>query len=116
MMNINLVKDNNMKEIHFYTNLTNEEQTSEKDLDTMCVDYYTSNEAIENPNETKVKTTQLGLLRNTWDYINRGDMVFIHNGSEIIKIEPHMIYKGRYIKPGQDLSRMLIGGTFGELY
>ena len=33
MMSINLVKDNNMKEIHFYTNLTNVEQTSEWDLD-----------------------------------------------------------------------------------
>ncbi len=115
MMNINLVKDSNMKEIHFYTNLTNEEQTSEWDLDTMCVDYYTSNEAIEDLNVTMVKTTQLGLLRNTWDYINRGDMVFIHNGSEIIKIEPNMFYKGKYIKPGHDLSRMLIGGTFGEI-
>ena len=49
MMNIDLVKDSNMKEIHFYTNLTNVEQTSEWDLDNMCVDYFTSNKAIENP-------------------------------------------------------------------
>ena len=53
-----------MKEIHFYTSLINEEQTSEWDLDTMRVDYFTSNEAIENPDEEIVKTTQLCLLRN----------------------------------------------------
>ena len=36
----------NMKEIHFYTNLTNDEQTSEWDLDDMCVDWFTTNAKI----------------------------------------------------------------------
>lgn len=105
-----------MKEIHFYTNLTNEDQTSEWDLDTMCVDYCTSNEAIENPDERIVKTTQLCLLRNAWDYISRGDRVFIHNGNEVFEV-----LEGKYentdkeIRRGMDMSRLLLGGTFGEL-
>lgn len=106
-----------MKEIHFYTNLTNEEQTSEWDLDTMCVDYFTSNKAIENPDEKMVKTTQLCLLRNAWDYIDWGDRVFIHNGSDVIEI-----LEGKYentdkeIRRGMDMSKLLIGGTFGKIY
>ena len=117
MMSINLVKDSNMKEIHFYTNLTNVEQTSEWDLDNMCVDYFTSNKAIENPDEKMVKTTQLCLLRNTWDYIDRGARVFIHNGNEVFEV-----FDGRYdsnckeIRRGMDISKLLIGGTFGKIY
>lgn len=105
-----------MKEIHFYTNLTNEDQTSDWDLETMCVDYCASNEAIENPDERIVKTTQLCLLRNAWDYIDRGDRVFIHNGDEVFEV-----LEGKYentdkeIRRGMDMSRLLIGGTFGEL-
>lgn len=116
MMNINPVKDSDMKEIHFYTNLTNEDQTSEWDLDTMCVDYCTSNEAIENPDERIVKTTQLCLLRNAWDYIRRGDKVFIHNGDKVLEVKPHMDGTDKDIKVGHDISRLLIGGTFGKLY
>lgn len=104
-----------MKEIHFYTNLTNEEQTSEWDLDTMCVDYCTSNEAIENPDEKIVKTTQLCLLRNAWDYISRGDKVFIHNGNKVFEVCEHLVGVDKDIRPGLDLSRLLIGGTFGEI-
>ena len=117
MMSINLVKDSNMKEIHFYTNLTNVEQTSEWDLDNMCVDYFTSNKVIENPDEKMVKTTQLCLLRNTWDYIDRGARVFIHNGNEVFEV-----FDGRYdgtgkeIRRGMDISKLLIGGTFGKIY
>ena len=105
-----------MKEIHFYTNLTNEDQTSEWDLDTMCVDYCTSNEAIENPDERIVKTTQLCLLRNAWHYIKRGDKVFIHNGDKVLEVKPHMDGTDKDIKVGHDISRLLIGGTFGKLY
>lgn len=105
----------NMKEIHFYTNLTNEEQTSERDLDTMCVDYFTTNKAIENPYETMVKTTQLSFLRNTWDYIDRGYKVFIHNGTSVYDVKEHMTGVNKDIRVGNDLSRLLIGGTFGEL-
>ena len=105
----------NMKEIHFYTNLTNEEQTSEWDLDTMCVDYFTTNEAIENPDEKMVKTTQLSFLRNTWDYISRGYKVFIHNQSEVYDVKEHMTGVNKDIRVGNDMSKLLIGGLFGEL-
>jgi len=104
-----------MKEIHFYTNLTNEEQTSEWDLDTMCVDYFTSNEAIENPDEKMVKTTQLCLLRNAWDYIDRGYKVFIHNGKSVYDVKEHMTGVNKDIRVGNDVSKLLIGGLFGEL-
>ena len=104
-----------MKEIHFYTNLTNEEQTSEWDLDTMLVDYYTTDKAIYNPNETKVKTTQLSFLRNAWAYINEGWKVFIHNGSTVLEVKEHMDGTNKDIKIGNDISRLLIGGTFGEI-
>lgn len=104
-----------MKEIHFYTNLTNEEQTSEWDLDDMCVDYYITNKTIENPKEEMVKTTQLSFLRNTWDYIDRGFKVFIHNGSDVYDVDEHMHGIDKDIRRGMDISRLLIGGTFGEL-
>lgn len=104
-----------MKEIHFYTNLTNEEQTSEWDLDDMCVDWFTTNAKIENPYEKTVKTTQLSFLRNTWDYISRGYKVFIHNQSEVYDVKEHMSGVSKDIRIGNDVSRLLIGGLFGEL-
>lgn len=104
-----------MKEIHFYTNLTNEEQTSEWDLDTMCVDLFTSNEAIENPDEEMVKTTQICLLRNAWDYINKGYKVFIHNGNKVLEVKEHMEGTDKDIRNGVDISRLLLGGVFGEI-
>ena len=105
----------NMKEIHFYTNLTNEEQTSEWDLDNMCVDWFTTNAKIEDPYEKMVKTTQLSFLRNTWDYIGRGYKVFIHNQSEVYDVKEHMTGVNKDIRIGNDVSRLLIGGLFGEL-
>lgn len=105
-----------MKEIHFYTNLTNEEQTSEWDLDDMCVDYYITNKTIEDPNEKTVKTTQLSFLRNTWDYIDKGYKVFIHNGSEVFEVKEHMDGVNKDIRYGMDISKLLIGGTFGKIY
>jgi len=104
-----------MKEIHFYTNLTNEEQTSEWDLDTMCVDYYATNEAINNPDEEIVKTTQLSFLRNSWDYINQGWKVFIHNVDKVLEVKEHMDGTDKDIRPGHNILTLLIGGTFGEL-
>ena len=106
---------NNMKEIHFYTNLTNEEQTSEWDLDTMLVDYYTANKAIEDPNERIVKTTQLSLLQNSWDYINRGDKVFIHNGNKVLEVKEHMDGTDKDIRVGHNIQTLLLGGTFGPI-
>lgn len=104
-----------MKEIHFYTNLCNEEQTSEKDLDTMCVDYYSTQDAISDPKVKIVRTTQLSFLRNAWDYIDRGCKVFIHNSSEVLEVKEHMDGTGRDIRVGHDMSRLLIGGVFGKL-
>lgn len=104
-----------MKEIHFYTNLTNEEQTSEKDLDTMLVDYFTSCEAIENPNVEVVKTTQIALLRNAWDYIRRGDAVFIHNGRKVLEVKEHMEGTNKDIRVGHNIQNILTGGTFGPI-
>lgn len=116
MMNTNPVKDSDMKEIHFYTNLTNEEQTSEWDLDNMCVDYVTTEEAIRDADTDIVKTTQLSFLRNAWDYIAAGHEVFIHNGNQVFQVEEHMKGTDKDIRIGQDISRLLIGGTFGKLY
>jgi len=104
-----------MKEIHFYTNLTNEEQTSEKDLDTMLVDYFTSWAAIENPNVEVVKTTQIALLRNAWDYIRRGDAVFIHNGRKVLEVKEHMEGTQKDIRVGHNILSILTGGTFGPI-
>ena len=105
----------NMKEIHFYTNLTTENQTSEWDLDTMCVDYYNSNKAIEDPQETMVKTTQLSLLRNAWDYIRRGDKVFIHNGDKVLEVKEHMEGTDKDIRPGHNIQILLLGGALGPI-
>lgn len=104
-----------MKEIHFYTNLTNEEQTSEWDLDTMCVDYYTTDKAINDPDERIVKTTQLSFLRNSWDYINGGDKVFIHNGNKVLEVKDHMEGTSKDILYGHNIQTLLIGGTFGPI-
>ena len=104
-----------MKEIHFYTNLTNEEQTSEWDLDDMCVDYYTTSMSILDPRIDVVKTTQLSFLRNTWDYIDRGYKVFIHNGKSVYDVKEHMTGVNKDIRVGNDISKLLIGGLFGEL-
>lgn len=104
-----------MKEIHFYTNLTNEEQTSEWDLDTMCVDYYTANNTIEDSNEKIVKTTQLCLLVNAWDYIRRGDKVFIHNGNKVLEVKEHMEGTDKDIRVGHNIQTLLLGGTFGQI-
>ena len=116
MMNINPVKDSNMKEIHFYTNLTNEEQTSEWDLDNMCVDYVTTEEAIRDADTDIVKTTQLSFLRNAWDYINRGFKVFIHNGNKVLEVKEHMDGTEKDIRVGHNIHTLLLGGTFGKLY
>ena len=104
-----------MKEIHFYTNLTNEEQTSEWDLDNMLVDYYTANKAIDDPNERMVKTTQLSLLQNSWDYINRGVKVFIHNGNKVLEVKEHMDGTDKDIRVGHNIQTLLLGGTFGKI-
>lgn len=106
----------NMKAIHFFTNLTNEDLVAESWLDTMCVDYFTTNEAINDPKVERVRTTQLSFLRNAWDYIDNGWRVFIHNGEQVLEVKEHMAGTDKDIRRGHDLSKLLIGGTFGEIY
>ena len=106
-----------MKEIHFYTNLNNVEQTSDWDLENMCVDYVSTQSMIDSPNVERVKTTQLSFLLNTWDYIDKGYKVYIHNGMEVFEVREHMdnTYSGKDIRKGHNMLRVLIGGTLGKI-
>ena len=106
-----------MKEIHFYTNLNNVEQTSDWDLKNMCVDYVSTQTMIDSPNVERVKTTQLSFLLNTWDYIDKGYKVYIHNGMEVFEVREHMdnTYSGKDIRKGHNMLRVLIGGTLGKI-
>lgn len=106
-----------MKQIHFFTNLNNPEQTSEWDLDTMCVDYSITQFMIDEPNVEKVKTTQLSFLINAWDYIDKGYKVYIHNGTEVFEVKEHMesTRSGKDIQKGHDILKLLLGGEFGKI-
>lgn len=105
-----------MKEIHFFTNLSNIDQTSEWDLDTMCVDYATTQFMIDNPEIERVKTTQLSFLINTWDYMDKGYKVYIHNNVEVFEIREHMItHTGKDIRKGHNVLKLLLGGEFGKI-
>ena len=105
------------KEIHFYTNLNNVEQTSDWDLEHMCIDYVSTQIMIDSPNVEKVKTTQLSFLMNTWDYIDEGYKVYIHNGVEVFEVREHMgnTYTGNDIRKGHNILRVLLGGEFGKI-
>ena len=106
-----------MKEIHFFTNLNNSEQTSEWDLDTMCIDYAITQFMIEQPKIEKVKTTQLSFLINAWDYIDKGYKVYIHNGAEVFEVREHMENTcfGKDIQKGHNILKLLLGGEFGKI-
>ena len=106
-----------MKQIHFFTNLNNPEQTSEWDLDTMCVGYSITQFMIDEPNVEKVKTTQLSFLINAWDYIDKGYKVYIHNGTEVFEVKEHMesTRYGKDIQKGHDILKLLLGGEFGKI-
>lgn len=106
-----------MKQIHFFTNLNNSEQTSEWDLDTMCVDYSITQFMIDEPNVEKVKTTQLSFLINAWDYIDKGYNVYIHNGTEVFEVKEHMenTHYGKDIQKGHNILKLLLGGEFGKI-
>ena len=105
-----------MKTIHFFTNLTNDEQVNESWLDTMLVDYFTTAEAIDMPGVEKVRTTQLSFLQNAWDYISKGWRVFIHNGDQVLEVKEHMAGTDKDIRKGHNIAKLLIGGAFGEIY
>lgn len=102
------------KEIHFYTNLNNTKQASEYDLDNMEIDYFSTISAISDDKEL-IKTTQLCLLRNAWDYIDIGYRVFIHNDDKVLEVKEHMSGTNKDIKRGVDISRLLLGGLFGGI-
>lgn len=106
-----------MKQIHFFTNLNNPEQTSEWDLDTMCVDYSITQFMIDEPNVEKVKTTQLSFLINAWDYIGKGYKVYIHNGAEVFEVKEHMenTHSEKDIQKGHNILKLLLGGEFGKI-
>lgn len=98
-----------MKEIHFYTNLCNEEQVSDWDLETMLTDYVGTKNAIDDPETNIVKTTQLSFLRNAWDFMEKGVKIYIHNGDESFQIFDHMKRKGI------DAEELLLNNVFGKL-
>ena len=104
-----------MREIHFYTNLNNLDQVNDWDLETMCTDHCSTQEAINNEEERLVKTTQLHFLRNAWDYIDRGYKVFIHNGITVLEVKEHMDGTEKDVHYGHNILNMLTGGTFGEI-
>ena len=104
------------KTIHFFTNISNDDQMPEEWLDDLRIDYYSTVEAIEDPNIERVRTTQIVLLRNAWDYIAQGYRVFIHIREEVFEVKEHMNGAIKDITIGNDLSRLLTGGAFGEIY
>lgn len=106
-----------VKEIHFYTNLCNETQTSEWDLEDMKIDWVSSWNAIEDPDEMIVKTTQLYLLSNAWAYIDRGNRVFVHNGEKVLEVKEHMegTIDGKDIRKAHNICKLLCGGVFGSI-
>lgn len=104
------------RELHFYTNLCNEEQTSEWDLDTMQVDFVNARKAIYEGNERIVKTTVLTFLGDTWDLIDDGWRVFIHNDNVVMEIKEGMVTpNGKEIRRGHNLHRMLVASALGEI-
>lgn len=105
-----------MKEIHFYTNLLNIEQTSDWDLETMCTDYVATEKAIEDSDIEMVKTTQLVFLNNAWDYIDRGYRIIIHNSNLVFEIKEKMIAtNGKEIRYGHNICKLFCAGTFGKI-
>ncbi len=104
-----------MKEIHFYTNLNNIEQVSDWDLETMDTDYVSSVKSINDKNRDVVKTTQLCLLTDAWDFIDMKYKVYIHNGENAFEVKENMRGTDKEIRRGMNIQKLLLGGTFGEI-
>ncbi len=104
-----------MRELHFYSNLCDIDNVSEWDLDTMCTDYVTTKKAIEDSSERIVKTTQMSFLINTWDYIDSGFVVFLHNNSNCYIIKEHMPEISKDITRSMNILKLYLGNTFGEI-
>jgi len=106
-----------MKAIHFYTDLTNEHQCSDYDLEDMLVDYtsflneYERNKDISN---AILKTTQLCFLCDAWDYIKNGFNIFIHHKNSTMELTADGIKKftNKEIKPTQNIEKLFMGGVF----
>lgn len=106
------------KEIHFYTNLNDIEHVSDWDLETMCTDYVSTLKALNNKEYIHfkiVKTTQLSFLVNTWDYINEGYRIYLHNENEIEIKEGIKTNTGKEVKRGHNILKLLLGGEFGKI-
>lgn len=103
-----------MKELHFYTNLCNEEQVSDWDLETMATDYTETVKQIKDKDRRIVKTTQLCFLVRAWDYIEMGYKLYLHNGVEVREIKEGMDAAGE-AKRGVNLLMCLLNGWFGEI-
>lgn len=105
-----------MKEIHFYTNLNNIEQTSDWDLETMCTDYVATEKAIEDSDIEIVKTTQLVFLNNAWNYIDKGYRVIIHNSIIVFEIKEKITAPdGKEIRHGHNICKLFCAGIFGKI-
>lgn len=103
-----------MREIHFYTNICNEEQVSIEELENMSVDYIGTINKIKNKNIRVVRTTQLFLLENIWTYIDMGFKIYLHNGIEVREVKDGMNAAGE-VKNGTNILMCLLHGWFGEI-
>lgn len=105
-----------VRELHFYTNLSDIEQTSDWDLENMLTDYVETEKAIKDNDIDTIKTTQLTFLNDAWYYIDKGFDVYIHISNKILKVEEHMIgVNGKDIRYGHNICRILCSGGFGEI-
>ena len=104
-----------MKEIHFYTDLCNIEQVSDRDLENMNTDYVSTKASIDN-GVGIVKTTILSFLDDAWDFIEKGARVFIHVNSREIEVKKGMkAENGKEIRKGYRILKLLRCNYFGEL-
>lgn len=104
-----------MRELHFYSNLNNIEQVSDWDLETMCTDYVSTKQAIEDVSERVVKTTQIVFLVNAWDYIASGFVVFLHINTNCYIIKEHMPEVKKDITCNMNILKLYLGGLFGDI-
>lgn len=82
----------------------------------MVTDYVGTIKEIKDPKKEIVKTTQLVFLINTWDYMDKGYKVYIHNNVEVFEIREHMnTHTGKDIKKGHNILKLLLGGEFGKI-
>lgn len=99
------MKEEKVKQIHVYRNLCNENEVSDKDLESMLIDYESTMKAI-NSNKDIIKTTQITVLIDTWFYIDKGYDIFVHSNETITKIEEGMVLNGKKIRRGHNMLKL----------